>query len=127
MKWIATLLLIISSIAVANTELDFHLCSAYVQNSALGVQSNSGWPVYVKLSEAGAKSFERFTEANIGRISRIIVGGRVFLRATTWASVPSGNLQGEFSSQEIAKAWHRTLSQNLPSAPCGAEAAQKDQ
>ena len=119
MKWVATLLLVTPGAVPAETELDFHLCSAYVQQSAIGTQIENEWPVHVKLTEVGATSFERFTDANIGRMSRIIVGGRVFLRATIWTPVPSGTLRRKFSSQEVAKAWQRTLIGELPAAPCG--------
>ncbi|MDF1615816.1 hypothetical protein [Desulfurivibrio dismutans] len=74
MKWIAVLLLITPAIAVAETELEFHLCSLYVQKSVVGEQTDLGWPVFVKLTELGATSFEKFTEANSGRMSRIVVG-----------------------------------------------------
>ena len=119
MKWVATLFLVTHGAVLAETDLDFHLCSAYVQESAVGTQIENEWPVHLKLTEVGATSFERFTDANIGRMSRIIVGGRVFLRATIWTPVPSGTLRGSFSSQEIAKAWQRTLVGELPAAPCG--------
>lgn len=119
MKWAATLLLVTPGTLLAETELDFHLCSAYVQQSAAGTQIENEWPVHVKLTELGATSFERFTDANIGRMSRIIVGGRVFLRATIWAPITSGNLQGKFSSREVANVWQRTFAGELPTSPCG--------
>jgi len=120
MKWIAILLLVIPAIALAETELEFHLCSSYVQDSAVGEQTKRGWPVFIRLTELGATSFERFTETNGGKMSHIVVGGREFLKATTWASTHGGNLQGIFSSQEVATAWQRTLADKLPAAPCGA-------
>jgi preprotein translocase subunit SecD len=119
MKWVAIPLLVNPGAAPAETELDFHLCSAYVQQSAAGAQIENRWPVHVKLTELGATSFERFTDANIGRMSRVIVDGRVFLRVTIWASIPSGTLQGEFSSEAAANAWQRTLAGQLPASPCG--------
>jgi len=119
MKWVAILLLFTPGAVLAETELDFHLCSAYVQQSAVGTQIENEWPVHVKLTELGATSFENFTEANFGRMSRVIVDGRVFSRATIWATVPSGTVHGKFSSQEVAKAWQRTLVGELPAAPCG--------
>ena len=120
MKWIAILLLVTPGVVVAETELDFHLCSDYVQQSVVGAQTGSGWPVHVKLTKIGATSFERFTEANVGRISRVVVDGRAFSRATIWALIPSGTLHGKFSSQEVAKVWQRTLAGELPAVPCGA-------
>lgn len=120
MKWIAVLLLSTPAIAVAETGLEFHLCSPYVQKSALGEQTDLGWPVFVKLTEIGATSFETFTAANSGKMTHIVVGDREFSRATMWAPVSGGNLQGTFSSQEVATAWQRALADKLPTAPCGA-------
>ncbi|WP_406565106.1 SecDF P1 head subdomain-containing protein [Marinobacter vulgaris] len=119
MKWVATLLLVTPGAVLAETELDFHLCSAYVQQSAVGTQIESEWPVHVKLTELGTTSFARFTDANIGRMSRIIVDGRVFLRATIWTPITSGTLQGQFSSRDVANAWQRTFAGELPPSPCG--------
>ena len=120
MKWIAILLLVTPAVALAKTELEFHLCSSYVQQSAVGEQTDRGWPVFVKLTELGVASFEKFTETNSSRMSRIVVGGREFSRKTIWASTLGRNLQGTFSSQEVATAWQRTLADKLPAAPCGA-------
>jgi hypothetical protein len=120
MKWIAILLLVTFSYAAAETELEFHLCSSYVQKSAVGEQTEVGWPVFVELTGLGANSFENFTEANVGRMSRIFVDGRQFSRATIWMSISGGNVYGKFSSQEVAMAWQRTLVDELPSALCGA-------
>ncbi|WP_155986096.1 hypothetical protein [Thioalkalivibrio sp. AKL7] len=120
LKWIAVLLLVTPAIVVADTELEFHLCSPYVQKSMAGERTDMGWPVYVKLTELGATSFETFTEANIGKMTRIVVIGRQFSRATIWTPIPNGNLHGIFSSQEVATAWQRTLEGELPAAPCGA-------
>lgn len=119
LRWVATLMLITPGAALAESELDFHLCSAYVQQSAVGTHIKDEWPVRVKLTEIGATSFEHFTDANIGRISRIILDGRVFLRATILAPISSGTLQGRFSSQNIANAWQRTFAEELPIFPCG--------
>lgn len=120
MKWIAALLLVTPAIAVAETELEFHLCSPYVQKSAVGEQTGLGWPVFVKLTEIGATSFETFTATNSGRLSRIVVDGGEFSRATIWAPMSGGNLHGTFISQEVASAWQRSLAGKLPAAPCGA-------
>ncbi|MBL3558395.1 MULTISPECIES: hypothetical protein [Marinobacter] len=120
MKWIAALLLSTPTIALAETELEFHLCSPYVEKSALGEQTDFGWPVFVKLTEIGASRFETFTAENSGRMSRIVVGGREFLKATMWAPISGGNLKGTFSSQEVATAWQRALADKLPAVPCGA-------
>lgn len=120
MKWVATLLLVTPGALLAETELDFHLCSAYVQQSAVGTQIENEWTVHVKLTKVGATSFERFTEANIGRMSRLVVGDQEFLRATILGPMSNGDLHGAFSSQEVATAWQRTLAGKLPAAPCGA-------
>lgn len=120
MNWVAVLLLVIPALSVAETELDFHLCSTYLQKSVLGEQTEHGWPVFIKLTETGATSFEEFTEAKVGRMSRIVVGSREFLRATIQVPVSSGVLQRSFSSQLVAMAWQRTLESKLPAAPCGA-------
>ena len=120
MKWIATLLLLTPSIAAAETEPEFHLCAHYVQKSEVGEQAGGGWPVIVKLTALGTKSFEKFTEANVGRMSRIIVDGRQFLRATIREPISEGTLYGEFSSREIASAWQRAFVDESTSAPCGA-------
>jgi preprotein translocase subunit SecD len=120
MKWIAILLLVIPSIVAAEAEPDFHLCSAYVQESAIGVQTESGWPVHVKLTKVGATSFERFTESNIGSMTRLVVGDRKFLRTTVWVPISSGDLHRVFSSKDVATAWQRTLAGKLPATPCGA-------
>ncbi|WP_155996755.1 hypothetical protein [Thioalkalivibrio sp. ALMg11] len=120
LKWIAVLLLVTPAIVVAETELEFHLCSPYVQKSMAEEQTDIGWPVFVKLTELGATSFETFTKTNHGRMSHIVVGDREFSRATIWVPIPSGNLHGIFSSQEVATAWQRTLAGELPAAPCGA-------
>ncbi|NMT62694.1 hypothetical protein [Marinobacter orientalis] len=120
MKWMAILLLITPAIALAETELEFHLCSSYVQESAVGEQTDRGWPVFIKLTELGATSFEKFTETNRSKMSRIVAGGREFLRATIWAPAFSGKLRGTFSSREAATAWERTLADKLPAVPCGA-------
>lgn len=120
MKWMAILLLVTPVIALAETELQFHLCSSYVQDSSVGEQTKRGWPVFIRLTELGATSIEKFTETNGGKMSHIIVGGREFLRATIWASTHGGNFQGTFSSQEVATAWQRTLADKLPAVPCGA-------
>lgn len=118
MRWIAVFLLVIPSVVVAKP--DFHLCSAYVQQAAVGAKIESGWPVHVKLTKVGATSFENFTESNIGSMARLLVGDREFLRATIWGPIPSGDLHRVFSSKEVATAWQRTLVDKLPAAPCGA-------
>ena len=104
---------------VAGADPNFHLCSAYVQQAAVGAQTENGWPVHVKLTKVGATSFKRFTEANIGSRGRLVVGDREFLKATIWGPISSGELHGAFSSQEIATAWQQTLVGKLPLAPCG--------
>lgn len=120
MKWMAILLLVTPATALAETELKFHLCSSYVQESVVGEQTDRGWPVFIKLTELGATSFEKFAESNGSKMSRIVVGGREFLRATIWAPTLGGNLREIFSSREVAMAWQRTLADKLPAEPCGA-------
>jgi hypothetical protein len=120
MRWTSILLLAVPATGLAETEPKFHLCSSYVEESAVGEQSDPGWPVFVKLTEAGAASFQAFTEANTGKTIRIFVGRREFSRATVWEPVPGGKLRGIFSSQEVAADWQRTLTDDLPAAPCGA-------
>lgn len=119
-RWIAVLLLAFPAIGLAETEPEFYLCSHYVEKSKVGEQTDLGWPVYVKLTEVGTTSLEAFTEANTGKMLHILVGSREFSRATIWVPIPSGNLHGTFSSQEVATDWQRTLAGKLPVAPCGA-------
>lgn len=120
MKWIVLSLLVIPAFVLAEPEVEFHLCSSYVQESALGEQTDRGWPVFIKLTELGAMSVERFAETNGSEMSRIVVDGAEFLRATIWAPILGGNLRGTFSSREVATAWQRTLAGKLPAAPCAA-------
>jgi len=120
MRWVAVLYLAIPSIVLAEAEPEFYLCSPYVKKSEVGESTDLGWPVFVKLTEVGTTSLEAFTEANAGKMIRIVVGHREFLRATIWEPISSGNLQGAFSSQEVATDWQRTLAGKLPAAPCGA-------
>ena len=119
MKWIVLSLLVIPAFVLADSEVEFHLCSSYVHESAVGEKTDRGWPVFIKLTDLGATSFERFTETNGSEMSRIVVGGREFLRATIWAPTLGGNLRGIFSSREVATEWQRTLAGKLPAAPCG--------
>jgi len=120
MRWIAILLLALPAIGLAEAEPEFHLCSSYVEKSAVGEPSDLGWPVFVKLTEDGTTSFESFTEVNTGKVIRIVVGRREFSRATVWAPVPGGKLRGILSSQKVAADWQRILTGDLPAAPCGA-------
>jgi len=120
MKWMAILLLVTPAIALAETEVEFYLCSSYVQESAVGEQTDRGWPVFIELTELGAASLEKFTETSLSKMSRSVVGGREVLRATVWAPTFGGKLRGIFSSQEVAMAWQRTLANKLPAVPCGA-------
>ena len=113
-------LLVITTSVLAETEAEFHLCSSYVQESAVGEQTQRGWPVFIKLTELGATSLDEFAETNYSKMGRVVVSGREFLRATTWASTFDGNIRGTFSSQEVAAAWQRTLADKLPAVPCGA-------
>ncbi len=120
MRWVAVLFLAIPAIVLAEVEPEFYLCSSYVDKSDVGENTGFGWPVFVKLTEVGTTSLEAFTETNTGKMIRILVGNREFSRATIWVPIPSGNLHGTFSSQEVATDWQRTLAGKLPAAPCGA-------
>ncbi|MBQ0748077.1 MAG: hypothetical protein KBT73_16330 [Marinobacter sp.] len=120
MSWIAVLFLAFPAIALAETEPEFYLCSPYVEKSVAGEQTDLGWPVFVKLTEVGTTSLEAFTEANIGKMIRIVVGHREFSRSTIWVPVSSGNIRGIFYSREVATDWQRTLAGKLQAAPCGA-------
>ncbi|XKH00396.1 hypothetical protein LG325_09820 [Marinobacter nauticus] len=94
MRSIAILLLAFPAIGLAETEPEFSLCSPYVEKSEVGGLSDLGWPVFVKLTDVGATSLEAFTEANTGKMIRIVVGRREFSRTTMWAPISSGNLRG---------------------------------
>ena len=120
MSWIAVLLLAFPAVASAETEQEFNLCSAYVEKAVAGEQTDLGWPVFVKLTGIGTNSLGGFTEANTGKMIRIVVGDREFSRSTIWVPIPSGELHGTFSSKEVATDWQRTLAGQLPAAPCGA-------
>lgn len=119
MRLAATLWLATAGISAAETAQEFHLCASYVQQSATGQQVNGVWPVFVKLTERGAQSFEAFTEANTGKLARVVVDGREFSRATIRAPIAGGNLQGTFSLQAKAIEWERILAAELPLEPCG--------
>ena len=84
MRWTSILLLAFPAIGLAEPEPEFHLCSSYVEKSAVGEQSDLGWPVSVKLTEVGATSFDIFTEVNTGKTIRVVVGRREFSKATVW-------------------------------------------
>lgn len=120
MRWIPMFLLAFPAIGLAETEPEFYLCSPYVEKSTVGDQTAPGWPVYVTLTEVGATSFEAFTEANTDKMIRILVGSREFSRATIRMPIPGGNIHGAFGSREVAADWQRTLTDELPAAPCGA-------
>lgn len=120
MKWIAILLLVVPAVAAAETAVEFHLCSPYVEKSAVGEKTVHGWPVFIMLTELGATSLENVTGANVGRVIHVVVGDREFLRARSVVPIPGGRLLGVFSSQDVAMAWQRVLAGELPAAPCGA-------
>ena len=107
------------SIGMAETEQHFYLCSSLVETSAVGEQTALGWPVYIKLTAVGSRSFEAYTEANVGTILRIMVGSREFARATIRAPISTGSIQRAFESRDEALAWQVTLAGKLPEAPCG--------
>jgi len=127
MRLVATLWFATAGIAAADTAREFHLCASYVQQSATGEQANGNWPVFVKLTERGARSLEAFAEANTGKLARVVVGGREFSRATIRAPIDGGNLQGTFGSQKVAAVWQQTLASELPVAPCGVNARTPNQ
>lgn len=117
----ATLLVLIFFIsmaaAVANAEAEFWLCSGDVLETDLGEKAG-GWPVFVKLTEQGAASFAQFSEANIGKMVRIVLADRQFARFTIWVK-SGGTLRAEFNSRSAAEAWQQTLLEELPETPCG--------
>lgn len=119
MKWTAILGFATAGFADAEAAPRFHLCSSYVLQSAMGEGTSSGWPIFVRLTELGARRFEAFAEANAGKPVRVVLDGREFLRATLRAPMPGGSLQGNFNSQDEAAAWQRTLAGDLPQEPCG--------
>ena len=111
----------LSGFAHAEAEPVFDLCAPYVEKSAVGEPAaQGGWPVHVRLTEAGAAGLEDFTAANVRRTVRIEVNGRQFTRATMWVPVDNGKLRGHFGSREEARAWQQILAEDLPPAPCGA-------
>jgi len=120
MKWIIFPVLAFPALGLAEAESEFNLCSPYVEKSEVGEPSDLGWPVFVKLTEAGTESLEAFTEANTGKMVRIVVGRREFSRATVWVPVSSGKLRGMFNSQEVATDWQRIFASELSASPCGA-------
>ncbi len=120
MRWIAVLFLAFPGIGLAQAESEFYVCSPFFERSVVGEKTDLGWPVFVRLTEVGTTSLAAFTEANAGKMTRIIVGDREFLRAAIWAPITSGSLRGMFSSEEVANDWQRTLAGQLPVAPCGA-------
>ncbi|WP_372987821.1 hypothetical protein [Marinobacter sp.] len=118
--YFGALCLCLSGFVNAEAEPVFDLCAPFVEESAVGEPiAQGGWPVHVRLTEAGAASFEAFTAANVRRTIRIEVNGRQFTRATMWVPVDNGSLRGHFGSREEARAWQRILEDDLPSDPCG--------
>lgn len=116
--WLFLLFFILSTAAVADAESEFWLCSDYVIETDLGEKAG-GWPVVVKLTEQGAASFAQFSEANLGKMIRIVINGRQFARFTI--RVHGGHsLQAEFNSRSEAELWQRTFIEELPETPCGA-------
>lgn len=105
MTWSAVLLLIIPAIGLAETALEFHQCSPYVEESAVGENTDHGWPIFMMFTELGARSLEKVTEANVGRVIHIVVGDREFLRAGIVVPNSSGRLLGALSSQDVAMTW----------------------
>ncbi|WP_418081036.1 SecDF P1 head subdomain-containing protein [Thioalkalivibrio nitratireducens] len=84
-----------------------------------------GRPVFIKSTESGSASFEDFTEETRGRVIRIVLGDREFMAARITAPIPSGRLQGTFSSRDAAVVCQRMLAGELPASPCGAGDAER--
>ena len=119
MKWALLLLCLIPGLSAAEEPQQFHLCSPFIEQVNIGEQAPSGWPVFVKLTVTGSRSFEAFTQAHIGQQARIQAGDLTLSRATITATVSDGVLRQTFRSREMASSWQRMLSEELPSAPCG--------
>lgn len=116
--WLFLLFFILSTAAVADAESEFWLCSDYVIETDLGEKAG-GWPVVVKLTEQGAASFAQFSEANLGKMIRIVINGRQFARFTLRVQGCS-TVQAGFDSRSEAEAWQQTLLEELPETPCDA-------
>lgn len=121
MKWMTILLLLSPDSVAAESDLAFHLCSAFVQQVFAGEQTDAGWPVFVKLTAAGRSQFASFTTATIGSNSRIVAGGQIFFSATIQAPITSGVLQQTFHSHEVALTWQQTLTDEIQALQCGAD------
>lgn len=116
--WLVLIFFISTAAAVADAEAEFWLCSCYVLKTDLGEKAG-GWPVVVKLTEQGAASFTKFSEANLGKMIRIVINGRQFARFTLRVQ-GVGTVQAEFDSRSEAEAWQQTLLEELPETPCDA-------
>ena len=121
MKWMALLFLVTAAIAAAESAPEFHLCVSYVEKSVVGEPTDRGWPVDIRLTETGAIRFENFTQANVGRAIRVVIGDHEFSRAGIAAPIDNGRVRGTFSSQDAAIAWQRMLAGELPVTPCGGQ------
>ena len=121
MKWMALMFLVTAAIAAAESTPEFHLGLPYVESSVVRGQTDRGWLVYIQLTETGAIRLENFTQANVGRVIRVVIGDREFSRAGIAAPIDSGRLQATFSSQDAAIAWQRMLAGELPVTPCGGQ------
>lgn len=110
-----------ATIAAAESAPEFHLCVSYVEKSVVGEPTDRGWPVYIRLTETGAIRFENFTQANVGREIRVVIGDHEFSRAGISTPIDNGRLRGTFSSQEVAIAWQRMLAGEFPVTPCGGQ------
>lgn len=120
LRYFGALCLCLSGLANAESEPVFDLCVPYVEKSAVGeLAAQGGWPVHVRLTEAGAESLKAFTRENAGKTIRIEAGARQFARFTIWMPFDSRRLGGHFVSREEARAWQRILEDDLPSGPCG--------
>lgn len=110
-----------ATIAAAESAPEFHLCVPYVEKSVVGEPTDRGWPVFIRLTETGAIRFENFTQANVGRAIRVVIGDHEFSRAGIAAPIDNGRVRGTFSSQDAAIAWQRMLAGELPVTPCGGQ------
>lgn len=119
LSWIGLLWLVVPSMLAAEGEATFRLCPPDVQQTMIEAQKDHRWSVYVQLTTQGAQRFEAFTQANLGKIGRVVVGDRVFFRARIQVPVSSGTLQATFTTRKRAQAWQRMLTENQPGAPCG--------
>ncbi|KXS55265.1 MAG: hypothetical protein AWU57_364 [Marinobacter sp. T13-3] len=120
MKWLAMIVSMAPALVAADIEPEFYVCGPYIQASLVGEPTKQGWPVVLRLTDAGARAFEGFTAANQGQVVRVVVGEQVFSRATVNSAMAGGRLRGVFGSEREARVWWQRLAAKVPEAPCGA-------